>query len=96
MKYLPVLEELFESDSIIFLLIGLVIAFVIGLGLKSVKKIAIGMLASIIVYALCELVSNIIATFLVAFIALFIGTVAIGCFIGFLIALIVLKIRGNK
>ncbi len=95
MKYLPILEELFSSDSIIFLLIGLVIAFGIGLGLKSVKKIAIGMIASIIIYALCELISNIIATFLVAIITLFIGTVAIGCFIGFLIALIVLKIRGN-
>lgn len=96
MKYLPILAELFSSDSIIFLLVGLVIAFVIGLGLKSAKKIAIGMVVSIIVYALCELISNIIATFLVAIIALFIGTVAIGCFIGFLSALIVLKIRANK
>ena len=61
MKYLPILDELFSSDSIIFLLIGLVIAFVIGFGLKSVKKIAIGIIASIIVYALCELISNIIA-----------------------------------
>lgn len=31
MKYLPILQELFESDTIVFLIIGIVIALIIGL-----------------------------------------------------------------
>lgn len=93
MKYLPIMGELFSSDSIIFLLIGLIVALIIGLRLKPIKKITIGMVVSIIVYVLCEAFSNIRTTFLFEIIALFIGTVAIGCFIGFLIALIVSKIK---
>lgn len=93
MKYLPIMDELFSSDSIIFLLIGLVVAFIIGLKLKAAKRITVGLVASLIVYALCEVVSNIPATFLIDILALFIGTVAIGCSIGFLIALIVSKIK---
>ena len=96
MKYLPILDELFSSDSIVFLLIGLTVAFAIGLILKSDKKRIVGMAASIIVYALCEVVSNISTTFLPEIIALFIGTITIGCFIGFLIALIVSKIKNKK
>ena len=96
MKYLPIMSELFSSDSIIFLLIGLVVAFAIGLILKSNKQRIIGMIASIIVYVLCEVLSNVPASFLVEIISLFIGTIALGCFIGFLIALVVSKIKKRK
>ena len=96
MKYLPIMSELFSSDSINFLLIGLVVAFAIGLILKSNKQRIIGMVASIIVYALCEVLSNVPASFLVEIISLFIGTISLGCFIGFLIALVVSKIKRNK
>lgn len=54
------------------------------------------MVASIIAYALCEVVSNIPAPFLVDIIALFVGTVAIGGFIGFLVAFVVSKIKNKK
>ena len=96
MQYLPILDELFSSDSIIFLLIGLAAAFVIGLVLKSDEKGIAGMAVSIIVYALCEMVSNISTTFLVEIIALFIGTIAIGSFIGFLIIWGVSKFKNKK
>lgn len=96
MKYLPIMDELFSSDSIIFLLIGLVIALIVGLRLKPTKKITVGMIASIIVYAICEAVSNIHTSFLFEIIALFVGTIAIGCFIGFLLALVVSKIKKTK
>lgn len=93
MKYLPILDELFSSNSIIFLPIGVIIAVAIGLMLKSYKKITFGMIISIVVYALCEVFLNISESFLSEFIALFIGTIGIGGFIGFLIASVVLKIK---
>ena len=72
------MDELFSSDSIIFLLIGLVTALVIGLVLKSNKKRKVGIVMSIITYALCEVISNIPAPFLITIIALLVGTLALG------------------
>ena len=92
MKYLPILSELFSSDSVIFLVIGLVVAFALGIAIKAPKKTGIGMVASVIVYALCEALSNVPA-YLVAIITVYIGTIAIGCFVGFLISFLVLKTR---
>ena len=92
MKYLPILSELFSSDSVIFLVAGLVVAFALGMALKALKKTGIGMMASVIVYALCEALSNVPA-YLVAIFTVYIGTIAIGCFVGFLISYLVLKTR---
>ena len=92
MKYLPILSELFSSDSVIFLVAGLVVAFALGMALKAIKKTGIGMMASVIVYALCEALSNVPA-YLVEIITVYIGTIAIGCFVGFLISYLVLKTR---
>lgn len=96
MKYLPILDELFSSDSIIFLLIGLAIAFAISFKIKSDKKRKVGMVASLITYAVCEIVSNIPAPFLVSIIALFVGTIAIGGFLGFLVSFVVIKIKNKE
>lgn len=92
MKYLPILSELFSSDSIIFLVAGLVVAFALGMALKALKKTGIGMMASVIVYALCEALTNVPA-YLIAIITVYVGTFAIGCFIGFLFAFLVLKTK---
>ena len=59
MKYLPILQELFESDTIVFWIIGLVIAVFIGLRLNSKKQCLTAAVISIAVYAVCEAVSNI-------------------------------------
>ena len=48
------------------------------------------MVVSVIVYALCETLTNVPA-YLIAIITVYVGTFAIACFIGFLIALLVLK-----
>ena len=37
MQYLPILQELFESDTIIFLVIGIVIAGIAGLCIRAAK-----------------------------------------------------------
>lgn len=88
MKYLPIFQELFESDTFIFMMIGIGIAVIAGLRLKNKKKCITASIASVVVYVICELVSNIHTTFMLELILLFIGTVAIGCFIGFIICLI--------
>ncbi len=93
MKYLNIIDELFSSDSGIFLLIGLLIALIIGLKITSAKKAIIGLVSSFLIYAFCEVILNIYQTYLLAFIMLFVGTIALGCLIGFLIALLAAKIR---
>ena len=94
MRYLPILGELFSSDSAIFMLIGLVIATIIGIKMKNTRKNTIGLEICLVTYVICEIVSNIIGmNYLVEIIALFVGTIAIGGFIGFIIGLIVSKVR---
>ena len=96
MKYLPIMSELFSSDSSIFLLIGLAAAIIISLILKilkSDKKIKICMIISGIAYVLGEIISNIPTSFLIQMITLFIGTIALGCFLGFSVAFLIYKRR---
>ena len=93
MKYLPIFQELFESDSIIFMLIGLVLSLFIGIKINDMKKIMISLFSSFVLYAVCELASNIRTNFMIEIILLFVGTIAIGGIIGFLASIIVVKVR---
>lgn len=93
MRYLPILDELFSSDTVIFMLIGLVIAIPIGLKMKSTKKNLIGIMGSFIVYVICEVILNVHTNYMMEIVLLFVGTIAIGCFVGFLIGHIVSKVR---
>lgn len=93
MKYFPIFRELFQSDSIIFMLIGLAITVFIGIKLNEIKKIIVCLVSSVALYAVCEWISNIHTNYLFELILLFVGTIAIGGIIGFLISAIVVKIR---
>lgn len=93
MKYLPILEELFSSDSIIFMAVGLIIAVIIGIKLNNTKKNLIGLCVCFAVYAFAEILSNVRSSYLLEIILLFTGTLAIGGMLGFLIGLIVSKLR---
>jgi ABC-type transport system involved in cytochrome c biogenesis permease component len=95
MKYLPILQELFTSDTVKFLIVGIVIAVAIGLFLKKQKYFVISLIASIIIYAVCELISNIHTNFLVEIILVFVGTAALGCVIGFLVSLLIRMLRSG-
>jgi ABC-type transport system involved in cytochrome c biogenesis permease component len=95
MKYLPILQELFTSDTVKFLIVGIVIAVAIGLFLKKQKHFVISLIASIIIYAVCELISNIHTNFLVEIILVFVGTAALGCFVGFLVSLLIRMLRSG-
>lgn len=92
MKYLPILQELFESDSIIFMLIGLILAFVIGIKMNDTRKCIISLVSSFALYAVCELFSNVHTNYMLELILLFIGTVAIGGIVGFLAGIVVVKV----
>ena len=93
MNYLPILDELLSSDSVIFMVIGLVIALITGIKMKDTKKNLLGAGVNLAIYGVCELFSNFSTNFLIELILLFIGTIAIGGFVGFLIGLIISKVR---
>lgn len=93
MKYLPIFQELFESDSIIFMIIGLILAVFIGIKMNDTRLTIISLALSFALYVVCELVSNIHTNYMIELILLFAGTIAIGGIIGFLISTIVVKIR---
>lgn len=93
MRYLPIMGELLSSDSIIIMLIGLVVATMIGIKLKSTKKNIVGLGISFAIYVISEIISIIRSIYLLEIILLFVGTLAIGGIVGFLIGLIVSKIR---
>lgn len=90
MKFLPILDELFASDSIIFLLIGLACAILMGI---KTKKHLVGALISLLVYIICEIISNFHTGYLTEILLLFVGTTALGGFVGFIVFLIVFKIK---
>lgn len=96
MKYFPILDELFASDSVIFLLIGLAVAVVIGIKMNKTRKNLIALIVCLVLYAVCEAVSNVHMGFMAELILLFIGTVSLGGIVGFLIGWIVSKVRRNK
>ena len=87
MKYFQILDELFTSNSIIFLLIGLAVSIMIGVRMKNVKKILIALSVSFGVYAVCEAISNVHTSYFAEIILLIVGTASIGGMAGFLISL---------
>lgn len=50
MKYLPVFQELFESDSIVFMLIGLIFAVFIGIKMNDTRQTIISLVSSFALY----------------------------------------------
>lgn len=82
MRYLPVLQELFESDTVFFLLIGLAISLAVGARIKERRKRLVCIFAALILYGVCEGISNIRTGYLLELLSLFVGTAAIGAFLG--------------
>lgn len=90
MKFLPVLSELFSSDSIIFMIIGLVIAVLISMKISDKRKGLVGMATGLAVYAVCEIILNIRTNNALEISLIFAGTVALGLCLGFLIGIVLL------
>ena len=58
MRYLPILEELYSSDSVLFMAAGVIVALVISVKFCDTKRNLIGLIGSFVVYAICEVLSN--------------------------------------
>lgn len=93
MKFFPIFQELFESDSFIFMLIGLAFAIILSIKINNSRRIITALVSSLGLYVICELFSNIHTNYLFEMILLFLGTVSIGGIIGFLISVVILKVR---
>jgi uncharacterized membrane protein YczE len=93
---LPILQELFESDTLLFLIVGISIAVVMRIFLLNRKTVIYALAVSVVVYAVCELLSNVPTNFLVELILLFVGTVALGSTIGFLVSCFIGRARRGK
>ena len=71
MRYLPILGELFASDTIIFFVIGVVIFVFAGIRMRSLKRNLKGVGVCFAIYAVCEAFSNIRTNNLLELILLF-------------------------
>lgn len=96
MRYLPILQELTESDTVIFLIIGLIAAVIAGLWQRHPGRCVKGIIEFAVLYAVCELLSQVHTNFMAELLLLFIGTAAIGGCAGFLIAAVVWRIRALR
>lgn len=96
MTYLPILQELLESDTFIFMIIGIIIAVLTALRMKNHKKYIRAIVISVVIYAICEFVSNIRTNFMLELMLLFVGTVSLGCLIGFIICLLIRLLKNGK
>lgn len=98
MKYLPILQELFQSDTYIFLAIGIFLSIFFGSAIKSSRRKAVGIFASLIIYGICEVISNYHTNYFFELLLLFIGTVSLGTFLGSVAgyAITRLKKRGSE
>lgn len=95
MGYLPILDELFSSDTVIVLLAGVVISLLIGV-MNRDKKSSIEVIICGAIYAACELLSNIRTNYFVEIILLLLGTAALGGVIGSAVSLIIGAFRKHK
>ncbi len=96
-NYLPILDELFRSDSCLFLLIGFAAGFAGSSRIKNKKQALTASAVSAGIYALCELLLNLIGgrSFMLELMGLFAGTAAIGAAIAFVVRFVILR-SGKK
>ena len=97
MKYLPILDELFHSDSVIILLLSMA-ACLAWTGILAGRPVRWGRLAlaCLAVYAACEILANFSGTYLAGLLLLLIGTASLGGAAGVLLGAAVRKLRKEK
>lgn len=61
--------------------------------MNDTRKSILCLVSSFVLYAVCELVSNLHTNYIMELMLLFVGTIAIGAIIGFLISLLVMRVR---
>ncbi|MBR5684317.1 MAG: hypothetical protein IKW96_13770 [Ruminococcus sp.] len=101
MQYLPIVQELFESNSLYIFLGGAVAALIVAALLTVLIKLSrktkiILLCITAAIYVVCEAGLNITSKYSIGFPMFFIGTFSLGAFVGFLIAAVVSAIRNKK
>lgn len=89
MRYFPILQELFESDTVIFLIIGTAIAVIIRMSNRKYKMDGKGIAVSLVIYLVCEFISNIHTSYMIEIILVILGTMAIGGCAGFISSILI-------
>ena len=87
MNYLPIFEELFESDSLCFLTAGFIITIVIGFRIKQASKILMAAGLSILIYIICEIIANNVVNVLFNILLIFVGSFSLGSCLGFILSI---------
>lgn len=95
MDYFPILQDLLKLHTIVFLLIGVVWALVAGKVLKTVKTSMIAVASGFLIYVVCEALVHIPHGAFADFLAVFIGTIALGTIPGYLVWMVI-RLRNNK
>ena len=95
MEPFTILQELWESDSVIFALMGCAAAIWIGSLRKQSGRHLLGAIISAALYAVCEILSGLHTSYLPAILLLFVGTTALGSCIGCLLVRFTAKV-GKK
>ncbi len=90
MNHFPILQELFESDLVILLLISMAAAFLFGIR-KPGKPLRL--LLPLGFYLLCEFAAQLPGSYTLEIIALFLGVIALGCFLGSAVCHIIRVLR---
>lgn len=90
---LPILQELFESDLVIFYAVGLAVAFVSSRFLKTEKILGVGAGAAAGIYLVCEGIAVACSGYGVSIAVMVIGVLALGACLGFLIRLAISKYK---
>ena len=96
MRYFPVLQELFESDTVIILLIGAALGAAVSCMIKEPRRIGRLLIGSAALYALCEVISNFRTDNLLEILLLFAGTAAIGAALSSIVCLIIYRIKNRE
>ena len=78
MEHFTILQELWESDTVIFALIGCAVAVWIGILRKQPGKRLTGAIISAALYAVCEILSGLHTGYLPAILLLFCGNDGLG------------------
>ena len=85
MNVLVILDELFSSDSYLFLPAGMAIALPVSFLTKDQKKIVTGFIISLLVYVFSEVFLQFHHGYFAGMIVLFAGTAALGAAACFLV-----------
>jgi len=98
-KYFPILDELFASDMFIFLAVGFVLGFFIGIVvLRVIGRIVFAAVCAFALYAVCEgvLAGGAAVSWFSEIAALFAGTTSLGGFGGFIISMLAASLLRRK